>query len=111
MKEAVLTAQRRIEGWGETALADKLATAGAALLAALSVFYIASKSIFSGSEAFEFKYFWLAGKIWNDGGNPYDENYQEIGRAVFESAQAPLHRVYLVILNFKPFEHSTVLHC
>lgn len=55
---------------------------------ALGLLYLASKVFFDSSFSLDFKYFWLAGKAWADGVNPYSEQFNELGRAYFPNENA-----------------------
>ena len=68
-------------------LSALLALAGLLRLC-LSVYYV------SGKSGYDFRYFWLAGRIWAVGEDPYSSNYQKAGVTLITDGHVPELWVY-----------------
>ncbi|MBI1394287.1 MAG: DUF2029 domain-containing protein [Alphaproteobacteria bacterium] len=90
---------------GEVATADGLVRWVAApgritipLIYAPAVLFAASvlliKSVFSTDPEIDFKYLWTAGTAWNQGLNPYQDEFRAIGASLFPNANVIKSWVY-----------------
>jgi len=104
----------RFSGYGDTWLKIFMSASLIFLLAA--TLYIGSKVFLPAIGAVDFKYFWLAGDLWQDGINPYGPDFNERGREVFtrgfvppQWAYPPHFRPISELMALAPFETAAVI--
>lgn len=74
---------------GQTSAVLSFVLVGAALA------YLSFKLIALAAEpGYDFRYLWVAGKMWAEGVSPYDAAYQQVGAAAISSGHVPLKWVY-----------------
>ena len=75
----------------DLARASRLA---ALIILGVSGIYFATKVMLFQGGTVDFKHLWLAGEIWENGANPYGDEYLEYGQAIFAGENIPTWMVY-----------------
>ena len=85
----------------------RIKTAAASVFLLLAVTYIVPKIVEPVIVAVDFKYFWLAGTLWQDGINPYGPAFLERAREIFVSGSVPPQWAYPP--HFRPISELMAL--
>jgi hypothetical protein len=83
------------------------ATLAAFALTGAGLVYLLSRSLYADTEVVDFRYIWHAGRMWNEGLNPYSDLYQPLSRRTF-SGPNQLH-FWVYPPHFWPFSASFAL--
>lgn len=61
----------------------------------VAIAYLVFKTATLAAEpGYDFRYLWVAGRMWLDGLNPYEPQYQQVGAALISQGHVPLQWVY-----------------
>lgn len=64
------------------------------LVGVLGLLYLSKKALFDDADTVDFKFIWLAGRLWNDGISPYSQDFRAAGESLFVGLNRPTHWFY-----------------
>lgn len=73
---------------------DKALSVAAIAAFAAGIFYLISKSVFHADTAYDYQALWVAGHIWNEGGNPYGPGFRGLATSMFVNPGDVAHWFY-----------------